>query len=159
MDNKIDKSYLLPSVDIKIEYDVKNNKLVGITPVNKSNDDIVTLDNIIAELIVKINSFKGVKTIYSCGGHEDNRGAYILFKHNNKAYGLAKRILSLSYKFHKEVKQINSIHQSIMLEVSNATVGSEYKGKFNLVLRFDGNRISRKDRAKLFNYIKDSLDE
>ena len=139
--------------DLQLKYSISHNEVLGVSLRNAiyQDDDIVTIDNIISGLIVALNKMNGVKTLYSCGGHENDPTPYVLVAVDDIG-NFITTVLGYVKDFHNDIQYIPNIHNSVRVECTVPDKSTDREG-IDVVIRFDGNVLTRKLRFHLFEYI------
>jgi len=149
--------------DIELAYNPRLNKITGLYVLNEDSDN-VSLDSLIAKLIVTLNKIDFVQTEYCCSGHENDSDCYISFKYNKRTSDLATKLLRECYYNGVEILNIprNRLFQALTVETKleitvdyNEAYGTDNDLKINF--RINSNYITRKERSKLFEFMIDSL--
>ena len=144
------------TVDVPVRYNVKKNKLGKLYPeyTYAIDKEAVTLDSLIASLIVELNKHDGVETLNCCSGHEGTRSGYIMFHPTTTVIALCTELVDISTTYLRDVGSDQKC--TVILEVSND--GVKTRGLHTVILRLRG--MSRKERYELFNlyigYLKSS---
>jgi len=142
--------------DVQYKYDVKKNTILGLGLRNAIYQDknIVNIDNLVANLVVKLNNIDKTRTLSSCGGHENKNSCYVSF-HMGNAYAV-DRMCMLLIKYRDEINDIPHYKDSVKIEMlmPNKDSGSY---KFYYVLRLDGAILTRKMRSGILEYLAKEL--
>jgi len=98
------------------------------TKIMLNNGDEIVIDRDISVLIEKINTKKGVETLYSCSGTHQNyndvensklrRSGYIMFPYNKYTLDVCLEILDISTKYMRSISKL-------IYEASNSIIHIE----------------------------------
>jgi len=151
--------------DIELAYNPKLNKITGLYVLNEDSDN-VSLDSLIAKLIVTLNKIDFVQTTKCCSGHEDNYGSYISFKYNKETLdfvtGLARQYFYIGIGLLGLTRKIMS--KAIKLTINPNDISECYNedndsDDLTITLHFNTTHISRKERDALYQIIINDINQ